>query len=168
MDKCSIARDFALEAYGSEAKLEHPLEVAELVRAAGADEGLQVAAVLHDLVEDTDIELSAIAAEFGSQVAAYVAAMTEDDSIAEYTARKEEHRRRACAAGREVALLFVADKLSNARRMQQAKKEPDAKKVGHYGATLETMRAAYPDLPLLDELERELAAIRAELRHVPA
>jgi hypothetical protein len=62
----------------------------------------------------------------------------------------------------------VADKVSNARRMQHAAKKPDAAKVGHYGATLEIMRQAYPDLPLLDALERELNAIRAELQHSPA
>lgn len=168
MDICSTARAFALEAYGSEAKLEHPLEVLELVRAAGASRELQAAAILHDLVEDTDVEPGAIAAEFGSQVAAYVGAMTEDESIDDYAERKQEHRGRAGRAGRDVALLFVADKLSNARRMRRGQKEPDARKLAHYGATLETMRAAYPDLPLLGELDAELRAVRAELQRSPA
>jgi (p)ppGpp synthase/HD superfamily hydrolase len=158
------AHSFAAEAYDSPKELEHPCEVAELVRQAGADEELQAAAVLHDLVEDTDVQVSQIAAEFGSHVAAVVAAMTEDESIEEYLERKRDHRLRARDAGRDVALLFVADKLSNARRMRRAAKEPKARKLGHYGATLETMREAYPDLPLLDELEVELTALRAELQ----
>lgn len=168
VDKCSRvslltvhrlaeARAFAAEAYGSEAELEHPDEVAALV--GRDDEELAAAAILHDLVEDTDVGLPEIAAQFGSRVAGLVGAMTEDESIERYKARKQEHRRRARESGRDVALLFVADKVSNARRMQRGQKEPDAKKIRHYRATLQMMRETYPDLPLLDELEKELAAI---------
>ena len=150
------ARAYASDAYDSDKELEHPVEVATLVGAA--DEELWAAALLHDLVEDTDAELSAIAAEFGARVAAIVGAMTEDGSIADYGERKEEHRQRARDSGRDVALVFVADKLSNARRMRRGQKQPDARKLAHYRSTLDTMRAAYPDLPLLDELEAELRA----------
>jgi (p)ppGpp synthase/HD superfamily hydrolase len=162
------ARSFAADAYGSDRELEHPAEVAALVRGAGADEEVEAAAFLHDLVEDTDVELRDIAAAFGSRVAGLVGALTEDESIDDYVARKQEHRTRARDSGRDVALLFVADKLSNARRMRRAQKQPDARKLGHYGATLEMMRAAYPDLPLLDELDSELRAVRAELQRSPA
>lgn len=167
MDKCSTAHEFARRAYGSEP--EHSNEVRDLVERAGGDEDLQAAALLHDLVEDTDVGLDAIRAEFGPKIAGYVDAMTEDDSIDGYAERKEEHRLRARDAGRAVALMFVADKLSNARRMRRGVKEPDARKLGHYGATLQTMRAAYPDLPLLDELGHELDELRSELqRTTPA
>jgi (p)ppGpp synthase/HD superfamily hydrolase len=162
------ARDFALDAYGSESELEHPADVARLVAAAGGSEELQAAAYLHDLIEDTDLEVGAIAAEFGSQIASYVAAMTEDESISEYLEQKDDARRRARDAGREVALLFVADKLSNARRMRRGSKRPRARKLAHYATTLAMMREAYPDLPLLDELDAELSAVRAELQRSPA
>jgi guanosine-3',5'-bis(diphosphate) 3'-pyrophosphohydrolase len=162
------ARKFALETYGSESELEHPCEVAELVARAGGSEELQAAAVLHDLIEDTDVEIDAIEQEFGPEVARCVAAMTEDDSIRTYLAVKKEHRERARDAGREVSLLFVADKLSNARRMRRGAKRARARKIGHYATTLELMRESYPDLPLLDELETELDAVRAELQHSPA
>ena len=162
----SRARAFAAEAYGSEAELAHPTEVATLV--GSGDEELWAAALLHDLVEDTAVEQPQIATAFGSRVAALVAAMTEDGSIEAYGERKQEHRQRARDAGREVAQLFVADKLSNARRMRRGQKQPEARKLAHYRATLETMRAAYPDLPLLDELESELAAIGEARASAPA
>ena len=156
MNRASKARSFAAEAYGSEAELAHPTEVATLV--GSDDEDLWVAAILHDLVEDTQVELPEIAAEFGSRVAALVAGMTEDGSIEDYGERKHEHRQRARDAGRDVALLFVADKLSNIRRMRRGQKAPQAAKLEHYRLTLETMRDVYPDVPLLDELEQELVA----------
>jgi (p)ppGpp synthase/HD superfamily hydrolase len=168
VDLAGRARTFAADAYGSDRDLEHPAEVAELVRGAGADEDVSAAALLHDLVEDTDVGLPEIAAAFGSRVAGLVGGMTEDASIPDYIERKQEHRLRARDSGRDVALLFVADKLSNARLMRRGRKEPDARKLGHYGATLETMRAAYPDLPLLGELDAELRAVRAELQRSPA
>jgi (p)ppGpp synthase/HD superfamily hydrolase len=158
-----MAREYAGKAYDSDAQLEHPEEVRKLVADVGADDEVQAAAILHDLLEDTDAELGDITDKFGPRVARIVEAMTEDESIPEYLDRKEEHRHRARDAGRDVALIFVADKLSNARRMRRAVKEPDQNKLGHYGATLETMRGAYADLPLLTELDAELAAIRDDL-----
>ena len=162
------ARAFAARAYGSTTALEHPLEVARLVERADFRPEVVAAAVLHDVVEDTDVEVQQIAARFGSYVAALVSTLTEDESISGYAERKREHRRRACAAGREASAIFVADKLSNARRMRRAKKEPKARKVAHYGATLELMRSERPDLPMLDKLDRELQALRAELQRSPA
>lgn len=120
------------------------------------DEELWAAALLHDLVEDTDVELADIADAFGSRVAGLVEAMTEDGSIADYGERKQEHRLRVRDAGRDASIVFVADKLSNARRMRRGQKEAEPRKLKHYAATLATMRDAYPDLPLLDELDEEL------------
>lgn len=150
----SRARRFAAQAYGSEQDLEHPTEVAALV--GSGDEELWAAALLHDLVEDTDVELSDIGDEFGPRVAGLVEAMTEDGSISDYGERKEEARCRARDAGRDASLIFVADKLSNIRRMRRGQKEPEQRKLDHYAATVRTMKDAYPDLPLLPELEEEL------------
>lgn len=168
MDLVERAREFARNAYGSDTALDHPLEVADLVKRAGAPEEVVAAAVLHDLIEDTDATAAEIAREFGSRIAALVSTMTEDQSIGEYEERKREHRERSSAAGRDVALLFVADKLSNARRMRRAQKQPDAEKLAHYGATLDLMRRTHPGLPLLDDLDRELRALREDLQHQPA
>jgi (p)ppGpp synthase/HD superfamily hydrolase len=168
VDLVERARGFAAEAYRSSDELEHPIEVAGLVRDAGFGEETQAAAVLHDLIEDTDVDAAAIAADFGSNVAALVSSMTEDESIGNYAARKDEHRRRAAAGGREVAAIFVADKISNAGRMRRGQKKPRARKIAHYGATLELMRHAYPDLPLLDRLDDALTALRADLQRSPA
>ena len=162
------AHQFAARAYGSEAELRHPLEVGRLLEEAGFDDDVVTAAVLHDLVEDTDVGAGEIASEFGTRVAALVSTLTEDESIGDYERRKEVHRRRVAEAGRDAAAIFVADKLSNARRMRRGAKDPDPRKIAHYAATLELMRSAYPDLPLLDPLAEELAAIRSDLQRSPA
>ena len=162
MDLVERARSFAADAYDDPADLEHPLEVARLVRSAGLPAEVVAAAVLHDLIEDTAIDVAEIAGSFGSRVAALVSTMTEDEGVSGYAHRKREHRERAAAGGRDVAVIFVADKLSNARRMRSGKKKPAARKLAHYSATLEMMRERYPGLPLLDDLERELSSLRLE------
>jgi (p)ppGpp synthase/HD superfamily hydrolase len=168
VDLADRARQFGADVYGSREAPEHPLEVARLVRESGADEETVAAAVLHDVLEDTDVDPGEIEAKFGSRVAALVRALTEDESIADYEQRKDEHRRRVAAAGRDAALIFVADKLSNARRMRRNAKEPDMRKIAHYAATLELMRSRYPDLPLLDELDEVLRGLRSDLQRTPA
>jgi (p)ppGpp synthase/HD superfamily hydrolase len=167
MDLVDRARGLAGRAY-SPKDLEHALEVTDLVASTGASDEVVAAALLHDLIEDTGIGEEEIAAEFGSQVAALVSTLTEDASIRDYKTRKKEHRDRVAAAGRDAALIFVADKLSNARRMRRGVKKPAARKLAHYAATLELMRERYPDLPLLGDLEQELRAVRADLQRSPA
>jgi len=162
------ARKFALHAYGTEERLAHPLEVATLVESTGYPDELVAAAVLHDVIEDTDVDAAQIAAEFGSRIAALVATLTEDESIRSYTERKLDLRQRASAAGPDAALVFAADKISNARRMRRRQKDPKERKIAHYEASLALLRAEHPGLPLLDQLGKELAALRADIQRVPA
>ncbi len=98
--------------------LTHPLRVAQLVNEAGFDEEVVAAALLHDVVEDSEIDLAEIARRFGSRVAEIVSALTEDESIEDYEQRKAEHRDRVEAAGPEPVAVYTADKLSNLRDMR--------------------------------------------------
>jgi (p)ppGpp synthase/HD superfamily hydrolase len=111
------------------------------------------------VLEDTDTEPAQVAASFGSRIAALVSTLTEDESIRNYRQRKADLRSRAHAAGPDAALIFVADKVSNARRMRSGEKAFKARKVAHYHATLELMRRDFPALPLLHQLDTELAAL---------
>ena len=162
------ARAFALRAYGSEDRLEHPLDVARLVESVGCSDQIVAAALLHDVIEDTDVDSELIASAFGSSVAAFVDALTEDESIRSYPERKADLRTRAIAAGPDAATIFVADKLSRVRRMRRGEKDAKPRKVAHYEATLALASRTYPELPLLDQLRRELGALRVELARVAA
>src|SRR5438270_10155761 len=56
----------------------HPLEVASLLRNSGAPDEVVAAAVLHDAVERTDVDLAEIERRFGERVARLVGALTEN------------------------------------------------------------------------------------------
>jgi (p)ppGpp synthase/HD superfamily hydrolase len=55
----------------------HPVAVAGLLIAAGADEDLTCAGLLHDVVEDSDVTLAEVDDRFGPKVARLVDAVTE-------------------------------------------------------------------------------------------
>lgn len=71
--------------YGARPYYTHPLEVAETVAngpfATQATEDEIIAALLHDVVEDTDFDLTDISERFGDNVAQIVELVTKDRSL---------------------------------------------------------------------------------------
>jgi (p)ppGpp synthase/HD superfamily hydrolase len=115
----------------------HPARVAELVGAAGFGDEVQAAALLHDVVEDSDVGVDEIAARFGPRVAEIVAALTEDERIADYEERKAEHRARVAAAGPVAVAVYSADKLSNLRDMRRLYAEVGERAAERFTAPLD-------------------------------
>ena len=96
----------------------HPMHVATILLRHGFDEDLVIAGLLHDTVEDCDVELSAIAHDFGDGVAALVDAVTEkkkdNGQRRPWRVRKEEQLSQLAAGSPAVAALKAADALHNA------------------------------------------------------
>jgi guanosine-3',5'-bis(diphosphate) 3'-pyrophosphohydrolase len=158
----------------------HPVAVAELLHDAGFDDDVVAAALLHDVVEDTEMGRDEIAERFGDRVAELVDALSEDEGIQDYEDRKREHREQVEASGRDAIAIYIADKLSNLRDMRRIYAEegeaiasrfkaPLDVRVGLWRDDLEMARGSAPDLRYssdfereLDEFDRERAAWRAE------
>ncbi len=102
----------------------HPMEAMAIVATMTDDQELLAAAALHDVVEDTEIPISAIEAEFGPRVAALVHSesdvevkdVPESDS---WHFRKQAAIDRLAAASREAKMVALGDKLSNMRAIEQ-------------------------------------------------
>ena len=94
----------------------HPMEVLQLLTQMGASQELQIAGVLHDTVEDTDVTIEEIRAAFGDRVAALVGSHTEDKTKS-WRERKQATLDEVKTAERDVKLLIMADKVSNLRSM---------------------------------------------------
>ena len=58
----------------------HSIQVAEMLWERGFPQDVVIAAVLHDVVEDTDITIDDVEQSFGHQVAVYVDALTVSDT----------------------------------------------------------------------------------------
>jgi (p)ppGpp synthase/HD superfamily hydrolase len=98
--------------------INHLLEVAQLVGEAtgGRDPELVVAALLHDAIEDCEIQPATIEAAFGADVRALVQAVT-DDKLLPKAIRKQLQIDHAPGKPRRAKLLKLADKTSNLRAM---------------------------------------------------
>jgi GTP diphosphokinase / guanosine-3',5'-bis(diphosphate) 3'-diphosphatase len=92
----------------------HLIEVADLVAAAGASEDVICAAFLHDAIEDQGITAAMIADLFGADVAAMVCEVTDDKSLpkAERKALQIIHAPHLSPGAK---LIKLADKISNVR-----------------------------------------------------
>lgn len=95
--------------------IEHPLEVARLLRDAGCSEAVVAAGLLHDVAESTEVTVAELSARFGDDVAALVDAVTDDACVESYRLRKQLMRDHVRFLGGDVALLFAADKISKVR-----------------------------------------------------
>jgi len=98
----------------------HPMEAVEIVATMTPDQELLAAAALHDTVEDTDVTIEQIRAEFGDRIAALVASesdtpvagMSEEES---WYVRKQAAIDRLTHASHDAKIVALGDKLSNMR-----------------------------------------------------
>ena len=98
----------------------HPMEAMEIVATVTNDQELLAAAALHDTVEDTDVTVEQIRAEFGDRIARIVAAESDtfEPGVSEeesWHSRKQEAIDRLAAAPRDTKIVALGDKLSNMR-----------------------------------------------------
>ena len=102
--------------------LSHPLEVAHILADLRLDMTTLCAALLHDVVEDTRIPLSEIAAEFGSDTARLVEGVTKIsrlDLVSPEVRQVESVRKMLLAMVTDVRVVLVklADRLHNMRTL---------------------------------------------------
>jgi GTP diphosphokinase / guanosine-3',5'-bis(diphosphate) 3'-diphosphatase len=153
--------------------VEHPIAVAELLKESGFDGPIISAAYLHDVVEKTDVELDEIRERFGPDVAILVDFLSEDPEIEGYGARKRALRGRVLESGGDSVVIYAADRVANMRDWRKIAPD-DREACGvRLGTTLderlelwqedvEELHHADPQTPFLDEMQSELAALRAD------
>lgn len=99
----------------------HPLEVAAIIASITNDENTISAGILHDTVEDCDVEPEEIRERFGSRVFALVCSETEDKISDRPAAETWIERKQDSLLTLQftkdinVKIMWLADKLSNMR-----------------------------------------------------
>lgn len=137
----------------------HPLEVAGLLRSAGADDELIAAGVLHDVIEKSAVTQAELNERFGARVTYLVNAVSENPLIEGYAARKAALRAQVAGSGRDALILFAADKVSKARELQIPGARVPARRVAHYRQSLELLLKLLPSHQLTRQLKVELARV---------
>ena len=104
--------------YSGEDYIVHPVEVMEIVRSLPdhTDEML-IVALLHDVVEDTEVKLVDIAVKFGAKIAEMVAEITDvsEPEDGNRAVRKGLDREHLAKARPEVQTVKLADIISNSK-----------------------------------------------------
>lgn len=154
--------------------IEHPTAVAARLERLGYGDEVLAAALLHDVVEDSETTVAELREAFGDRVAELVAALSDDESIADYRARKDEHRERVRRYDGDAFAIYGSDKLTNSSTLHLSlEREGDAVRE-EFKVPLELklevweddaamLRAEAPQLPFLDQLEQALTLLRADL-----
>jgi (p)ppGpp synthase/HD superfamily hydrolase len=116
---------FARERHGEQRRgsdgapfLLHPLEAASMLERASYSDPVVAAAVLHDVLEDTDACNAELESRFGSDVSRLVGLVSDDLSIDGEEARKDDVRERVREAGGDALVVYAADKICKVRELR--------------------------------------------------
>ncbi|RXZ69489.1 bifunctional (p)ppGpp synthetase/guanosine-3',5'-bis(diphosphate) 3'-pyrophosphohydrolase [Fusobacterium necrophorum] len=127
IDKIKLAYFLAEESHrgqyrkSGEAYIMHPIEVAKILVELKSDTDTIIAAILHDIVEDTFITLADIEYNFGKNVAHLVDGVTKLKSLPNGTKNQSENIRKmilAMTQNLHVILIKLADRLHNMRTLK--------------------------------------------------
>ncbi|MDO8313018.1 MAG: bifunctional (p)ppGpp synthetase/guanosine-3',5'-bis(diphosphate) 3'-pyrophosphohydrolase [Sideroxyarcus sp.] len=128
------ALDFSRSAHAGQLRqsgapyVSHPIAVARILTPLHLDVHAITAALLHDVVEDTDVTTAQIAEQFGKPVADLVDGLSKIDKLQFETkedAQAENFRKMLMAMARDVRIILIklADRLHNMRTLNSVSKE---------------------------------------------
>ncbi len=142
LDRELLARSFAYAAAAHEGQkrrsgepfVHHPWATAKICAELRLDEQAIAAALLHDVVEDTDVDLDELRAEFGAEIATLVEGVTKltrTSFQSREQAEAENYRKMIVAMAQDVRVILIklADRLHNMRTIEYQTKQKQAQKA---------------------------------------
>ena len=136
----------------------HPFNVAKIIIGLGMDSCAIAAALLHDIVEDTEVTIEDIKKEFGEEVALLVDGVTKIGRLS-FTSKEQQQaeslRKMLIAMGKDIRVIIIklADRLHNMRTLDAIPEQKQRDK------SLETLEVYSPIAhrlgirPIKEELE---------------
>src|SRR3954470_2408773 len=114
--------------------IEHPVGAARICAQLRLDEQTLAAALLHDVVEDTETTIEDVRAEFGAEVARLVEGVTKLTRIqfqSREQAEAENYRKMVVAMSEDVRVILIklADRLHNMRTIEYLGKQKQIQKA---------------------------------------
>ena len=142
VDRDLVTRAFSFAAAAHEGQqrrsgsdfIEHPAGVARICAELRLDEQTIAAALLHDVVEDTDTDIEDVRAEFGDEIARLVEGVTKLTRISFQSreqAEAENYRKMIVAMSEDVRVILIklADRLHNMRTIEYLGKQKQIQKA---------------------------------------
>jgi GTP pyrophosphokinase len=142
VDRDLLTRAFAYAARAHEGQLRrsgeefirHPFGVAKICAELHLDEATLAAALLHDVVEDTEADIEEVRGEFGDEIAGLVEGVTKLTRIqfqSREHAEAENYRKMIVAMAQDVRVILIklADRLHNMRTIEYLGKQKQIQKA---------------------------------------
>jgi GTP pyrophosphokinase len=134
------AFDYAANAHDGQVRrsgqefIYHPWGAAKILAGLKMDEATLAAALLHDTVEDTGVEIESIRAEFGPEIAKLVEGVTKLTRVqfqSREHAEAENYRKLIVAMAEDVRVILIklADRLHNLRTIEYMGKQTQVRKA---------------------------------------
>lgn len=144
----------------------HPLEVGIAISYYTSSEILICAAILHDVIEDTNVKSAEIKKEFGESICEAVELLSEDKRIKNWVERKTEHLNRL-DQNKSVYIIKAVDALVNMRELFATIEEKGNGVWNNFNASKEAKMSYFErilsdvksDLPS-DLLEKYVSALK--------
>ena len=125
---------YAMKAHGHQKRasgdpyFSHPLEVAAILTEFKLDDATIAAALLHDVIEDTDVTRAEIDQKFGKEIGDLVDGLTKIkklDLVTKKAEQAENFRKLLVAISSDIRVLLIklADRLHNMRTLEHMKPE---------------------------------------------
>jgi GTP pyrophosphokinase len=139
-DLIGRAFEFAARAHAGQMRasgrefIYHPWGVAKILAGLQLDEPTLAAALLHDVVEDTDVTIEEVRAEFGEEIATLVQGVTKLTRVqfqSREHAEAENYRKLIVAMAEDVRVILIklADRLHNLRTIEYLGKQKQVQKA---------------------------------------
>jgi GTP diphosphokinase / guanosine-3',5'-bis(diphosphate) 3'-diphosphatase len=139
-DLLTRAFSFAANAHAGQQRrsgeefIRHPFGVAKILAELHLDEQTIAAALLHDVVEDTEVDIKAVSDEFGDEIAQLVDGVTKLTRIqfqSREHAEAENYRKLIVAMAQDVRVILIklADRLHNLRTIEYLGKQKQLQKA---------------------------------------
>ena len=114
--------------------IHHPFGVAKICAELRLDEQTIAAALLHDVVEDTEVDLEELRAEFGDEIAQLVDGVTKLTRVhfqSREHAQAENYRKMVVAMAQDVRVILIklADRLHNLRTIEYLGRQKQVQKA---------------------------------------
>src|SRR5213596_904325 len=142
VDRELVTRAFAFAAERHEGQqrqsgspfIEHPVGAARICAELRLDEQTIAAALLHDVVEDTETDIEDVRTEFGDEIAKLVEGVTKLTRISFQSrdqAEAENYRKLIVAMAEDVRVILIklADRLHNLRQIEYLGKQKQVQKA---------------------------------------
>src|SRR3989475_5747700 len=142
VDRGLLSRAFSFAANAHEGQqrcsgedfIHHPYGVALILASLKLDEETIAAALLHDVVEDTDTTLEEVKEEFGDEIAKLVDGVTKLTRVqfqSREQAEAENYRKMVVAMAEDVRVILIklADRLHNMRAIEYLGKQKQVQKA---------------------------------------